>query len=81
MWPYDLEEIYKRLHNLNPDFGFAPNSRPYIYQEVIYDGHGPIKHSEYIPLGDVTEFRVSHFDNFAKKLYSFKWRNIQLRVK
>lgn len=58
MWPNDLKSIYDSLDNLNSDFGFKPNTRPYIYQEVAYSGNEPITHSEYIPLGDVTEFRV-----------------------
>ncbi|XP_030040942.1 alpha-amylase 4N isoform X2 [Manduca sexta] len=60
MWPNDLKAIYDRLHNLNTDFGFEPETRPYIYQEVAYNGIESIKHSEYIPLGDVTEFRVGY---------------------
>lgn len=59
MWPNDLKEIYNRLRNLNVDFGFAPNSKPYIFQEVIYYGNEAIQPSEYTHLGDVTEFRVS----------------------
>lgn len=35
MWPEDLEHIFGRLHNLNTAFGFASNSRPFIFQEVI----------------------------------------------
>ncbi|XP_073957016.1 alpha-amylase-like isoform X2 [Choristoneura fumiferana] len=58
MWPNDLKEIYKQLRNLNVDFGFAPNSKPYIFQEVIYYGNEAIQPSEYTHLGDVTEFRV-----------------------
>lgn len=59
MWPNDLQAIYEQINNLNTEFGFAPNSRPYIFQEVIYHGNEPIKPSEYTSLGDVTEFRVS----------------------
>lgn len=59
MWPRDLKTIYDSLHNLNTDFGFPPNTKPYIYQEVIYYGNEAIKPTEYTPLGDVTEFRVS----------------------
>ncbi|XP_013183225.1 alpha-amylase [Amyelois transitella] len=58
MWPNDLKKIYQKLNNLNTNFGFAPNTRPYIYQEVIYYGNEAIKPSEYSSLGDVTEFRV-----------------------
>lgn len=35
MYPKDLAEIYKALKNLNTEFGFPANSRPYIYQEII----------------------------------------------
>lgn len=35
MWPEDLEHIFGRLHNLNTAYGFASNSRPFIFQEVI----------------------------------------------
>lgn len=62
MWPKDLREIYRRLRTLNTDYGFPPNTKPYIYQEVIYFGNEPIKLEEYTPLGDVTEFRVSIFN-------------------
>ncbi|XP_004924134.1 alpha-amylase 4N [Bombyx mori] len=60
MWPHDLKEMYNRLNNLNVDFGFLPNTKPYIYQEVIYRGNEPIQHTEYTPFGDVTEFRVGY---------------------
>lgn len=58
MWPRHLKEIYNSLSNLNIEYGFDPNSKPYIYQEVIYYGGEPIRPDEYTPLGDVTEFRV-----------------------
>lgn len=35
MWPEDLKAIYSSVKNLNTDFGFPKNARPYIYQEVI----------------------------------------------
>ena len=35
MWPEDLKQIYGRIKDLNRDHGFAPGSRPFIYQEVI----------------------------------------------
>lgn len=59
MWPNDLKEIYKRLDDLNPAFGFTPGSKPYIYQEVIFYGGEAIRPEEYTPMGYVTEFRVS----------------------
>ncbi|XP_053610130.1 alpha-amylase 2-like isoform X2 [Plodia interpunctella] len=59
MWPNDLKKIYEKLNSLNTDFGFAPNTRPYIYQEVLYYGNEDIRPSEYTSLGDVTEFRAA----------------------
>lgn len=40
MWPGDLEIIWGRLRNLNTNYGFASNSRPFVVGEVIggYDG-------------------------------------------
>lgn len=43
MWPEDLKAIYGELNNLNEEFGFTANSRPYIYQEVIDLGGEPVK--------------------------------------
>ncbi|KAL7047287.1 hypothetical protein ACKWTF_002858 [Chironomus riparius] len=57
MWPEDLEHIYGRLHNLNTAQGFASNSKPFIFQEVIV-GDG-IEMSHYTHLGAVTVFEAS----------------------
>ena len=35
MWPGDLGIIYGQLNNLNTAHGFAPGTKPFIYQEVI----------------------------------------------
>lgn len=43
MWPGDLGIIYNSVKNLNTDYGFAPGSRPFIYQEVIDTGTGAIR--------------------------------------
>lgn len=66
MWPNDLKKIYKLLNNLSTEFGFAPNTKPYIYQEVIYYGNEPIKPTDYTGLGDVTEFKVRHILTMRK---------------
>lgn len=58
MWPRDLEAIFGRLNNLNMNFGFPANSRPFIVGEVIEDD--VISGSEYFGLGTVTEFRFSN---------------------
>ncbi|KAL5288355.1 Amy-d.2 family protein [Megaselia abdita] len=59
MWPADLDVIYKRIKNLNTQHGFAPNSRPFIVQEVIDLGGEGISKYEYSDLGAITEFRFS----------------------
>jgi alpha-amylase len=43
MWPGDLKVVYDRLNNLNTNYGFAANSRPFITQEVIDLGGETIK--------------------------------------
>lgn len=59
MWPGDLGVIFGRLKNLNTNYGFAPNSRAFITQEVIDLGYETISKNEYTHLGTVTEFRYS----------------------
>lgn len=55
MWPHDLENIWGRLKDLNVNYGFAPNSRPFFVGE-IYDDE-VVKGTEYFHLGTVTEFK------------------------
>lgn len=59
MWPADMQNIFGRLSNLNPNYGFAANLRPFIVQEVIDYGGDAITREEYTHLGTVTEFRFS----------------------
>jgi len=59
MWPQDLEAIFSRVKNLNTEFGFPVNAKPYIVTEVIDLGGESIKKTEYNHLGQVTEFRHS----------------------
>ncbi|XP_028177603.1 alpha-amylase-like [Ostrinia furnacalis] len=74
MWPADLGAIYAKLHNLNTDFGFQPNTKPYIYQEVIYYGNEPITPKEYTIYGDVTEFKVgAELKNVFRGDNAMKW--------
>jgi len=47
MWPGDLKLIGDRLNDLSTSAGFAPGTRPFIYQEVIESASEPIKASEY----------------------------------
>lgn len=60
MWPSDLENIFSRLDNLNVDYGFAPNSRPFIYHDVKDSGTDTDTAGrwEYTDLGMITEFAV-----------------------
>lgn len=60
MWPADLKNIYDRLKNLNVEFGFPENARPFIYQEVMDLGGEIISKTEYSGMGYVTEFMISH---------------------
>lgn len=64
MWPQYLSAIYSGLHTLNETF-FPPNTKPFIYQEVIDLGGEAIKSEEYIQFGRVTEFRYGkHLGEF-----------------
>lgn len=47
----ELKTILDKLNNR------ADGERPYIYQEVIEGGREPIKAADYVPSGDVTEFK------------------------
>lgn len=55
MWPQDLAVIWSRLKNLNTNYGFAANSRPFIVGEV-YDDQ-VINGNQFWHLGTTTEFR------------------------
>lgn len=74
MWPSDMNDIFTRLNNLNTSHGFAPNSRPFIFQEVIdLSDSEPIRGEQYFDLGRVTEFR------FGRELGNAFRGNNQLR--
>ncbi|XP_014482301.1 PREDICTED: alpha-amylase A [Dinoponera quadriceps] len=60
MWPNDLKAIYDNLQNVNQEHNFWPNSRPYIYQEVIDYDNEAISRYEYTDLAAVTEFLHGH---------------------
>ncbi|XP_023318806.1 alpha-amylase-related protein-like [Trichogramma pretiosum] len=57
MWPEDLKYIYSKLKNLNVEHGFPPNSRPFIFQEVIDYGGESISKFEYNEFAAVLEFK------------------------
>lgn len=89
MWPADLKTIYNNVHDLNPVHGFRPNSRPYIFQEVIDYGTEAISKHEYTDLAPVTEFRhgselsnVFKGNNMLKWLYNWgvKWNLVESPV-
>jgi len=62
MWPADIRNTFAKVSNLNTQW-FPANTRPYIYQEVIYWGGSGPNPSEYSGIGRVTEFR--HGSNIA----------------
>lgn len=39
-WPEDLEAIWERLRDLNTNYGFAANQRPFVVGEVIGGADG-----------------------------------------
>ncbi|KAI4480204.1 hypothetical protein M0804_010565 [Polistes exclamans] len=75
MWPEDLQVIYSRIKNLSTKHGFKPNSRPYIFQEVIDNGGEAIKKSEY-EFAAVTEFQYGReLGNALFGKNDLKWFN------
>lgn len=56
MLPENLAKIYEGFQDCSTEHGFAPGTRPYIYQEVIDLGLEPIKVEHYKDFGAVTEF-------------------------
>ncbi|KAK9688400.1 Alpha amylase, catalytic domain [Popillia japonica] len=60
MWPEDMRAIFNRVNDLNVNHGFAPNTRPFVYQEVInFSDNEAVTWRDYSGLGRVTEFRHS----------------------
>lgn len=43
MWPRDLADIYRKIDDLNPAFGFPIRAHPFIYQEVKDLGNEAVK--------------------------------------
>ena len=73
MWPEDMEIILDQLNTLPTEQGwFAPNTKPFIVQEVIDLGGEPITSNEYVGMGRVTEFKFSSWlgQVFRKKFGS-----------
>lgn len=56
MWPGDLEYILSRMNNLNVNYEFPTNTRPFVGGEVI-QGDG-ITYNHYTHLGAVTVFEA-----------------------
>ncbi|CAH1799689.1 unnamed protein product [Owenia fusiformis] len=73
MWPDDMKTLFASLHNLNTKW-FPIGSRPFVAMEVIDNGeHEPIRASEYIQLGRVTEFKYgAHLGKAFQKRYPLK---------
>lgn len=59
MWPTDLVKIYNELKDLNTDYDFPANARPFVYQEVSDMGGEAVSKTEYIGDAAVTEFMHS----------------------
>lgn len=85
MWPEEIHAILSKVDNLHTDFGFPEGSRPFIYQEVIDMGNEPIKATEYLDNGLVTEFKygaklgkVFRKQDQAKWLRNFGKINLQM---
>nr|QJE50400.1 alpha amylase-related protein [Diaphanosoma celebensis] len=57
MWPQDLMAMLNKVKTLPTDQGFAPNSKLFVYTEVIDRNDGVVKVDEYYDHGLVTEFR------------------------
>jgi hypothetical protein len=53
VYPEQLIDIWIKLKSLNVNFGFQPNSRPFVAGEVINFG---VLGNEYYSFGIVTEF-------------------------
>ncbi|XP_058809628.1 alpha-amylase-related protein-like [Phymastichus coffea] len=75
MWPQDLAAIYSQLDNLRIDHGFAPNAKPFIYQEVIDYGNGEaVSKKEYNQIGVVMEFKFGQeISNAIRRRNPLKW--------
>lgn len=74
MWPNDLKVIYDGVRDVKPEHGFPPNTRPYIFQEVIDYGTEAISKHEYTSLAAVTEFQHGkELSNAFKGHNLLKW--------
>ncbi|KAM7345297.1 alpha-amylase 2-like [Cochliomyia hominivorax] len=56
IWPIDLKKIFKQVKNLNTEFNFKKNSRPFLYYDVFDLGLDPISKTEYTTYGVVSEY-------------------------
>ncbi|KZS14665.1 Alpha-amylase 1 [Daphnia magna] len=57
MWPLDIAAITSRVNTLPTEHGFPPNSKFFVYSEVIDRNDGAVRVDEYYDVGLVTEFR------------------------
>ncbi|XP_044760752.1 alpha-amylase-like [Coccinella septempunctata] len=68
MLPEDMGIIFGRLKDLNTDYGFAPGSRAFIYQEVAGFGGDAVPRELYTGIGTVLEFKYGNrLSNVFKK--------------
>lgn len=58
IWPHDLDEMMGELKNLNTEFGFEENVRPFVLIDLVDFGSakGDVGRWEYVHIGRITEF-------------------------
>ena len=66
MWPKELEAIQNEINDVNASV-FPPNTKPFIYHEVIDMSNEPIKGQHYSHMGRVCDFR--YCTKIREKIY------------
>ena len=51
MWPEDILSMMSRVKDLPTDQGFAPNSKMFVYNEVIDRDDGVVRVDQYYDIG------------------------------
>lgn len=61
MWPKDLRQIFGAVKDLSPEFGFPPNSRPFVISELVDFGSSEVDIGrwEYKRVGKISDILVS----------------------
>ncbi|XP_033213233.1 alpha-amylase-like [Belonocnema kinseyi] len=66
IYPEDLKVIYARLNDLNTEHGYSPNSRAFIFHEIIDPSGEGVSKFDYTELGTVTD---STFGNILGMMF------------